>query len=149
MSSVLIGDIETNAIYQPSRIWMVGVLDFYTDEFTAYVGDDEVPLGLMRLAEADLVCGHNFRAYDAKEITRMTEGLITLEDDRIIDTLEIGRSLFPDLVNHKLKTWGEIFGYPKIDYDKGFDAFHPDMVPYCERDCRLTKAVYEFLLSQS
>ena len=31
--SILIGDIETNGL-NPNTIWVVGVLDYETDEFT-------------------------------------------------------------------------------------------------------------------
>lgn len=144
MGEVLVADLETNGI-DPSRIWVVGVLNVETDEYTSYVGDD-IPEGLMRIAEADLVIGHYFKKYDAKVINKLTEGLITLQEDKIIDTVELSRSLFSDLPNHKLKTWGDIFEYPKIDYDKGFEEFHPEMLPYCERDVRLNKRVYDFFV---
>lgn len=142
--TVLIGDIETNGL-KPDRIWMVGVLDYNTDEYQAYVGDDEVPIGLMRLAEADLVVGHNFRGYDARVIAKLTNGLITIDNSKIDDTLEISRLLFPDLENHKLGTWGDILGFPKLDSPL-FETFTPKMIPYCERDCRLNKVLYDFLL---
>lgn len=144
--NILVGDIEANGL-KPSRIWMVGVLDFHTDEFTAYVGEDEIPYGLMRLAEADLVVGHYFKGYDAPVIERLTEGLITFDRNKIDDTVEISRALFPELSDHKLGTWGELLGYPKLDFTN-FDTFDPAMIPYCERDCRLNGALYRFFLSQ-
>jgi hypothetical protein len=143
---ILIGDLETNGL-KPDRIWMVGVLDYHTDEYVSYIGDDEVPLGLMRLAEADRVIGHNFRGYDARVIKKLTNGLIEIDNDRIDDTVEISRALFPELENHKLATWGEILGFPKLDSPL-FETFTPKMIPYCERDCRLNKVLYDFLLSR-
>jgi hypothetical protein len=143
---ILIGDLETNGL-KPDRIWMVGVLDYHTDEYQAYVGDDEVPVGLMRLAQADRVVGHNFRGYDARVIKKLTNGLIQIEDSRIDDTVEISRHLFPNLKNHKLYTWGEILGFPKLEAPL-FETFSPKMIPYCERDCRLNKMLYDYLLSQ-
>lgn len=140
--SVLIGDIETNAIHMPTDIWMVGVLDYDSDEFTAYHGDDVVD-GLLRLAEADLVIGHNFKGYDIKNIERMTNRLVTFDMSRVIDTLNLSRK-FADLKDHKLKTWGEMFNFPKGDYHD-FSRFRPEMIPYCERDCRLTKLVFDIL----
>lgn len=146
--TILVADIETDAIWKPSTIHMLGVLDYDTDEFTAYVGEDEVAAGLLRLQEAERIVGHNFRSYDKKEIERLTDGLILLPDEKIDDTLEIARALFPHLENHKLKTWGEILGLPKIEYEGDFRRFTPEMIPYCERDCRVNKVLYEFLLSQ-
>lgn len=146
MGEILIADLETDGL-KPSKIWMVGILDYNTDEFTSYVGDDEVPIGLMRIAQAERVIGHNFRGYDKKVIEKLTEGLIKLDNARIDDTVEISRSLFPKMDNHKLATWGEIFGFPKLDFHN-FDEWDPKMIPYCQRDCELNKVLYDFFLTQ-
>jgi hypothetical protein len=145
--TILVGDIETNG-FEPSIIWVVGVMDAETNEYTSYVGTDQVCEGLARLADADIVIGHNFKGYDAKYITKLTDGLIEFDQSRIVDTCELSRILFPHLVNHKLETWGEILGFPKIKYTEGFTRFHPKMVPYCEQDVRLNKALYDFLLRE-
>jgi hypothetical protein len=145
MGEILVGDLETDAIHMPRNIWMVGVLDWRTNEFTAYHGDDVVD-GLLRLAEADLTIGHNWRSYDVKNIERMTNKLVTFDQRRVIDTLEMSRRQVK-LPDHKLKTWGEIFEFPKGDYSD-FSRFDPAMIPYCERDCRLTKLIFDFLNEQ-
>jgi hypothetical protein len=144
MSEILIGDLETDG-FDPSIIWVVGVLDYATDEFTAYMGED-VAEGLLRLSMADLVIGHNFIDYDAGVAEKLTEGLITFDRERIVDTLKLGRKLLPDMKCQKLEEWGDILGLPKIVFNEGFSRFHPKMVPYCERDCRLNKRVFDFLM---
>lgn len=144
---VLIADIETDGL-KPSKIHMLGIMDFKTKVYESYIGEDEVPLGLMRLAEADRIVGHNFRGYDAKVIRKLTEGLIDLPDEKIDDTVEIARALFPEMKSHRLATWGEILGFPKLDYQGGFEEFTPEMVPYCQRDVELNAALYEFFLTQ-
>lgn len=144
MSEFLVGDLETNAIYEPSIIHMVGIVDFATDEYTSYHGD-AVPEGLIRLSQADLVIGHNFRLYDAAQIERMTDGLIVIPKDKIIDTLDLSRSLVQDFPDHKLSTWGDALGFPKGDH-KDFSRYTPAMDIYCERDCRLTKRIFEFMV---
>lgn len=143
--SILVADLETNGL-DPSLIWVVGVLDYDTDEFRAYTGED-VAEGLMRLAEADLVVGHNFLTYDAPVIEKLTDGLIVLDRERIVDTLQLGRKLLPEMKCQKLEEWGNILGLPKIVFTEGFHRFHPNMIPYCERDCRLDKNVFDFLMS--
>lgn len=145
--TTLIADLETDGI-KPNRIWMVGIKDHDTGEYTSYVGDDEVPIGLMRLMEADIVVGHNFKGYDAKVIKKLTDGLIEIPKEKIIDTCELSRSMFPQMPNHKLESWGEIFNFPKIKYDKGFEQFHPEMVPYCKQDVELNAVLYDFFLTQ-
>lgn len=147
MGEILVADLETDGL-KPNRIWVVGIISMETGEYRAYVGDEEVPEGLMRLANAERIIGHSFKSYDAQVISKLTEGLIVIDPDKIDDTVEISRALFPNLKNHKLKTWGEILGVPKIEYTGGFDEFHEDMLPYCKRDVELNKLLYEFLLSQ-
>lgn len=141
----LLFDIECNG-FKPSTIWMIGVIDLATDAFTAYVGDD-VALGIARLAEADCLVGHYIKGFDIPVIERLTDGAVQFAQDRLIDTVELSRALFPSLENHKLKTWGEILGVPKMEFTD-FDRFDPRMVDYCERDCRTNQALYEFLISQ-
>jgi hypothetical protein len=142
--TILIADLETDGL-KPSIIWVVGILDYETDEFRAYVGD-EVAEGLMRIAEADLVIGHNFTDYDARVIKKLTDSIITIDRDRIVDTLALGRKLLPHMKCQKLEEWGDILGLPKIIYTEGFSRYNPKMVPYCERDCRLNKRVFDFLI---
>lgn len=148
MNEILIADLETNGI-SPSEIYIVGVLNYTTDEYTQYYQSlDEISVGLMRLNDARLIIGHNFIKYDSTTIRKLTEGVIDIPETKIIDTLTMSRKLFPDMKKHSLGEWGDIFDYPKIDYKLGFDRFHPEMLPYCERDCRLNKRLYDFLISQ-
>lgn len=140
--SILVGDIETNDL-RPNIIWMVGVLDFLTDEFTAYTGDD-VAEGIVRLAEAEVFIGHNIVGYDIPVMENLTDGLVKFDQSRLIDTLPLSRELMPHLPNHKLATYGEMFNFPKLPF-KDFGRFSPEMIPYCEQDCRLSKRVFQHL----
>ena len=101
--------------------------------------------GLQRLVDADVVIGHNFRSYDAYHIERLLDGLLKFDQAKIVDTLELCRKVVPELKTPGLETWGEIFGYPKIHF-KAFEKYDPAMVPYCERDCRINKLVFDFLM---
>lgn len=141
---IVVADIETNAIHYPNKIHMVGVVNFLTDEYTSYHGED-VADGLIRLSEAGLIIGHNFRLYDAAQIERLTGGLITLAPTRIVDTLDLSRALVPEFPDHKLRTWGDALGFPKLEHDD-FEQYTPIMDEYCERDCRLNKRIFEFML---
>lgn len=141
MGEILVGDIETNGT-SPNEIFMVGVLNYDTDEFTAYVGDD-VPYGMLRLAEADAFIGHYIKGFDVPVMERLSSGLVTFRQEKLIDTLEMSKKLC-NLKRHGLAAWGDLFEYPKFPQPT-FDEFTPEMVPYCERDCRLNKKVAEFL----
>ena len=138
---VLFCDLETSGI-NPSEISVVGVIDFKTGKYTGYTGDD-IPEGLLRISRADYVIGHHFRGYDAKVIKNLTEGLITIPPTKIIDTLDYSRALFPKMPSHKLKDWGLIFDYPKLEFSD-FSKYTPEMNVYCEQDCRITVRMIDF-----
>lgn len=141
---ILIADIETNG-FQPNEIFVVGIINLQTDKFDAYYGE-QIPYALIRLANAHTVIGHNFRQFDAVQIRKLSDGLIDLQQNQIVDTLEFSRELFPQMDSHSLDTWGEILQFPKGSV-KSFKEFSPELIPYCERDCRLTKMIFEFLSS--
>lgn len=143
--NILISDIETNGL-RPDVIWVVGILDFETDEFTAYThADDNIAEGLLRLMEADAVVFHNGDDYDVPVIERLTDGLITFDRAKVLDTLKMGRKLVPQMKTQKLLEWGEVFEVPKVAFD-GWDQYDPLMVPRCQRDCEITKLLFQFLL---
>lgn len=139
--SVLIADIECESL-KPTTIHMVGILDYFTDTFTDYHGDD-VAEGLVRLASASQVIFYNGIGYDVPVIERLTEGMIMFERTRIIECLDLSRK-YVTMKNHKLATWGELFDFPKGDHND-FTKWSPEMSVYCERDCRLTKKVFDIL----
>ena len=139
--SVLIADLECDSL-KPSVIHMIGVVDWATDEFTDYHGD-EIADGLLRLEAADKVIMFNGRGYDVPVIERLTNGLVHIGEDKLIEVLDLSRR-YAELPNHKLATWGELFDFPKGDYHD-FSRYTTAMSVYCERDCRLTKKVFDLL----
>jgi hypothetical protein len=139
--TILIADLECDSL-RPSVIHMVGVLDYESDEFYDYHGDEVVD-GLMRLAEADRVVFYNGKGYDVPVIERLTEGLVIFRPEQIVECLDLSRR-YVSMKNHKLKSWGELFDFPKGDHTD-FTKWSKSMSIYCERDCRLTKLVFNLL----
>lgn len=158
MGEILIADLETNGLLRPTatipratKIWMIGVLNFETDDFDCYTGYDPGPRSIMagieRLLAADLIVGHHIRGYDVPLIEQFTEGLVTFDRDRVIDTLDMSRRLVR-MDHHRLEDWGRLLGFPKLpkpDFEAGFT---PEMAVYCERDCRLNKMLFEILCAE-
>ena len=138
---ILIADIETDSL-KPSTIHMVGLLDYHTDEFFDYHGEELVD-GLLRMAEADILILYNGIGYDIPVIEKLTNGLIKFNRKRIIEVLNLSRKLV-QLENHKLKTWGNMFENYKGDH-KDFSKYSVEMSEYCAQDCRLTKQTFDFL----
>lgn len=144
MDTILCFDIEADG-FEPSEIFVLGVTDFHTGEFTAYTSEaGNVAEGLIRLTEADMLICHYGLGYDIPQIERLTDGLITIDRSKVVDTCALSMRLFPNLVNHKLRTWGDILGFPKGSWDD-FTKFDPGMVPYCQIDCAVTRFAATFM----
>lgn len=124
---------------------MVGITDFSTGVFTPYVGD-AVAEGILRLSEADAFVGHFIEGYDVPVMERLTDNLIHFHRDRLIDTLPLARRHIPGMPNYKLKTFGDMFGLPKLPF-REFTEWSPAMIEYCERDCRITLELFRHLLT--
>lgn len=138
----IIADIETDGL-KPSVIHLVGILDLDTLEYTSYQGD-EIVVGLTLMAEAELLVGHNLLGFDLPVIENLTDGLIQFDRARVVDTLMLGRKLLPDMKSQSLEEWGAVLGLPKLP-SPIFERFTPEMLPYCQRDCELSKMVFDFL----
>lgn len=137
-------DLECDG-FKPKRIWVIVLLDLITRERKAFVGADAIAEALMLLQGAKLVVGHNIRTFDCRVIEKITEGTVTFDKDRILDTLYLSKALVK-MDGHKLEDWGEILGLPKLDTPFSFYRFDPLMVPYCERDVDLNLQVFDALL---
>jgi len=139
----VVADYETDT-FNASVIWMGGAQNLLTGEYRSFVGAEEVAdLSYELAVNSKMVVGHYFRGFDRKIVKKLTG--LEIADDKIIDTVEMSKKLCPQLPNHKLETWGELFDYPKFKQPI-FEHFTPEMIPYCERDVRLNTKVFEFLL---
>ena len=145
--TALLFDIEADGLLEEASVMhCIGVMDLDTEEYQAY-GPDEIVEGLMRLQDADLIAGHFIRGYDVPLIEKLTDGLITIDQSRIVDTCELSRDLAPFLRNHRLETWGQMFGFPKLP-SPDFSRFSPEMLVYLERDVRLNKLVWDWQMER-
>lgn len=138
---VLVSDIETDGL-SPTVIHMIGVLDYASDDFIDYNGETLVD-GLCEVDECDILMVFN-KNYDIKYVKKLTENVITFKDVVVVDVLALSRKYVDFLPNHKLETWGEYLGFPKGDFND-WSKYSPEMGVYCERDCRLTKKIFDFI----
>lgn len=148
MGERLVFDLECdNLLDKVSQIWIVGIYDLDKHEYTAYTGDDIID-GLQRLEAADKIYTYNGDAYDLTVIEKLTGGLIKFDRTKHLDLCLLSRALFKSVMpSHKLKDWGEILDFPKMDYTGGFDEWNDEMLPYCEIDVRLTVEVLKYFQS--
>ena len=168
--TILISDIETNAIknWQTldglEKIHCLTVIDPATNELYEFNTEmDNVREGLRMLQNAEYVCFHNGIGFDAPAIFK----LYGIRLNKIIDTMLMGKVLFPDIADHdskrgdsfpkklrgshSLKAWGLRIGVHKDEHGEteDWETFSHDMQKYCNQDVRSTFALYKHLLEHS
>lgn len=114
-----------------------------TDTFSEY-GPCEIEDGIEELRNADLLIGHNIVMYDLPLLERLYGDI----DIKTLDTLIISKLMYPDKSQHplggnSLECWGNDLGYPKLDYDGGWEAFSESMIKYCRGDVALNKKIFD------
>mgnify|MGYP003655753880 CR=1 FL=1 len=114
-----------------------------TGEFKEY-GPCEIEDGIKELREADLLIGHNIMMYDVPLLERLYGTIQT----KVLDTLIVSKLMYPDKSQHplngnSLECWGIHLGFPKLDYDGGWEAFSEQMLTYCKGDVALNKLIFE------
>lgn len=128
-------DIETNGL-NPDVI------------HTCFVGDEEFRSAeefknfTDSLTSEDTIYAHNGIAFDFPILRRLWNaafGLVPLRDTLVLSRLAVPSR--PD--GHSLRAWGNRLGFPKDDYDGGWDTYSREMAEYCKRDVAVTQRVLE------
>jgi DNA polymerase-1 len=138
----LIFDIETDGL-KPTKIWVIcGIKDdtMVTLEHPTKADVEQMLEGVTE------VIGHNIIGYDIPAIERLLG--VSFDNVKITDTLVLSRLYNPSLEGgHSLGKWGERLKFPKGDYND-WTALTPEMVGYCQQDCRVTQRLYELLIDK-
>ncbi len=168
MDRVMLFDIETNglALEDITTIHTMTVYDSKTNTFTRY-DQKKVREGVKRLMKADTVVGHNIINFDIPVIKKFYPAF---QPKKVLDTLIWARLVFADikdidftlvkkgklpsklLGSHSLAAYGYRLGELKGDFnndDTDWSMFTEEMSLYCEQDVRVTKKLYEKLLSKN
>ncbi len=111
---------------------------------TKEFGPCEIEDAVDELRNADLIIGHNVMMYDVPLLERLYGPIKT----KVLDTLIVSKLMYPDKSQHplngnSLECWGIHLGFPKIDYDGGWDAFSETMLTYCKGDVALNAQIFE------
>ena len=85
-------------------------------------------------SEAKVLICHNQQRADIPWIEKILGIKITA---RVIDTLPLCWSLFPDMVNHGLYDWGQKLDIPKIDIQDWINLPVEKYIQRCEQDVRI------------
>lgn len=166
MRRVMVFDIETDGLLDTlTKIHTMTIYDYETDTFRRF-DKEEVPNGIKLLMEADVIVGHNIINFDVPAIQKVYPDF---EPPEVLDTLVWARLVYADIdeIDYKLRRKGKIpgrligshsleaygfrLGVFKDDFGKTADwqEWSQEMSDYCEQDVRVTKALYEKLLSKN
>ena len=164
----LLFDLETDNLYENvTRIWLIVAMDIDTKQIRCFSDQDSelesLQAGLEYLSSADTLLGHNIIGYDIPVIRKLYKD-IELSFDHI-DTLNLSRLAYPsfaeidfalakkgqlpkNLINkHSLAAWGHRLRMWKGDYSD-WSKYTKEMLEYCQRDVKLTFAVYNKCMSE-
>lgn len=162
-------DIETNAIEDWSNlsdlktVHCLSIYDPTTPKMITYHGAG-IQNGLIELAKAERIVGHNVLGFDIPALGKMYSFHPPLI--KVMDTMVMARCIVPDVRNddflrnkfdktlvgsHSLKAWGlRLNKLTKLSYgeeDGAFNEYNEDMRKYCERDTIVTQLLYDYLMS--
>ncbi len=157
-------DIETNALWRPSKIWVLVLMDAETEKMETFVGD-EVEKGVKKLHN-NIVIGHNIIKYDipvlqsffpwfkpAKMYDTLLMSAFVWNDLRSIDDRFVKLKQLPGRLygSYSLEAFGYRLGVLKGEYGKkegAWDSLTPEMIDYCQQDVRVTQALWKKLLTK-
>lgn len=168
-------DIEANGFYfQADKVWTIWFKDLNDPSKFLKINPFKDSFAREKIIEwnnqydTPIITGHFILGYDCFMLLKHFDLEFTVGKDSFcgkpcvfIDTLFMSQYTNPDLVGHGLGSYGDRFGYEKIDYHevakqngtipkdakKGdeFLIYHPDMDIYCERDVDLNIKVFHKL----
>ena len=159
---MLIFDIETDGLLRElTKIHTMTIYDTDTRQYERY-DKKHTEEGVAKLYDADIY-GHNIIGFDIPAIKKLYPDFKT---GSVRDSLVIARLIFADIESidiakknidtrlygsHALKAWGQRLGVLKGSFAETTDwqEWSKEMSDYCERDVRVTVALYEHLQKYS
>lgn len=144
--TTLLCDCEADGFLdEATRLWILQIgtpdgpeVDIYADQR----GYRPLSEGLERMAAADRLVFHNGLNYDFPLIEKLHPGYLRRE--QIVDTLVIGRLLFPEIRAQSLDDWGKRLGEFKGEFSD-FSRFSAEMVEYGIQDIRVMRKLWAHL----
>lgn len=169
MKRIAIFDLETNGLlYEVSTIHCMVIFDVKEKQYWNYTNKD-MDEGLAKLAEFDVLVGHNIIGFDVPVIRKLYP-FVSLTDE-VVDTLILSKLAYYNLMQldllthsnkgrlpkkfhgrHSLEAWGYRLGDNKGDFGKqenAWEVFTPSMLDYCRQDVSLTVKLWKKLQSKS
>lgn len=151
----VISDIETNAIQNPDRYWLVGGKNLKTGEVYKFENIDTDPVASREARKwyenCTCIIGHNFLGYDARWLNTFWKAKV-VDPKKVVDTVLISRLIDYDMPippggdsPHSLKSWGIRLGCHKGDFHD-FSKLTDEMREYWLQDLDTNEEIYYHLL---
>lgn len=150
-------DIEAdNLLPSATKIWIINIKDINTDERLVLYPFREKDckkrfLKFIRKYKKPLIAGHNILGYDMLMLLKhlgikFSVGPDMIEGEEVVfcDTYALSSFLYPDRPKHSLEYFGEILGFPKVDFHD-FSQYSELMDHYCGIDVDLNVKVLFYL----
>lgn len=132
--NLLIFDIEGNSL-KPDIIWCLAAM---TPKGVRSTTDYEKMK--QKLLEAPIIIGHNITRFDVPVLERILGIKIKA---KIVDTLALSWSLFPERNQHGLEEWGEDLGIKKPEIIVWDDPnLLPEYIHRCEEDVKINTKLW-------
>lgn len=149
MSGRLVFDLEATGLDPAAdgfRIHCICGYNLTTQREFSFYGC-EIDVGLDYLFLADELIGHNLINFDIPVIAHFRPNLSL--KSKVTDTLVLARLAYPKRKSNALKVWGQELGILKGDFNESTDwkEFTTEMLEYCKQDVRVTKALYNHLMT--
>lgn len=150
-------------------------INMNTDEEVSFVGKDVyTKLKPWVLANCTHLIANNSISYDHMVMFLALDMPFVIGEDgidficdkpiRITDNMVVSKTLNPDRYSHSVEYFGNLFGFPKIDWraeaielglieanaPRGaeFATYHPNMLEYNKQDARLSKRIFFYLMEE-
>jgi DNA polymerase-1 len=131
-------DIEGNALFNPTRIWVVVCKDIDTGKYHIFKENQYDELRTF-LSNCRLIIGHNYLGYDGIHLQRIVGH--PLDVDVVLDTLVISKLVDYPRQGHSIEDYGEEFGEEKLEHND-FSKYSEALETYCIRDVDICYRIY-------
>jgi DNA polymerase-1 len=136
-------DIETNALFNPTKIWVIVCKDIDTNEYHIFRNLENKNEQLRFVTfhnSVNLWIGHNLLSYDLVHLKRIIGVDIPVE--KVLDTLVLSKLIDYPRQGHSIESYGLEFGIEKGKFSD-FSQYSQSMEDYCIRDVDICHRIYD------
>ena len=141
----VIFDIEANALFNPTEIWVVVCKDIDTEKYYIFrniTSDNKSKEEFLTFAKnVKLWVGHNSLGYDHIVLETLVGHKIERPGEDCLDTLILSRLIDYPRDSHSIEDYGLEFNYPKISFNN-FSKYSIEMEERCIRDVDICHKIY-------